>query len=614
MPEPETMSASSSRGRAPSTFETIVGYLIIFAVIALIGWIIFKPSPPRQIHILTINDTYRIGGLYEGTVGGPARVRALRKKLEEEHGGPILLLHGGDVISPSFIGRMYEGEQMIDVLNLMDGKEGTFDPYMFVVLGNHEFDEDGPVLEARLRESEFTWLGSNVIFKKATKDTPGVSASNLEIAHIETINHILTIGGMKIGIFGLTIESPRIDYVERFEVPLATATTLTRKLKAAGADVVIALTHLERATDRMILEKLCAQGLDLIIGGHEHSYMDIPVKCGTNGPERFVLKADADAATANFVTITLKSSKKVEIGYEKLTLDENGAKVDTDVQIRVNNWRREHEERYCLTEVYDAPQPPDCLDRLAGATNLKLEAEEIKIRSYETNLGDWIADRLLAGYPGQLVIDQSAMDVCETAPRVAFINSGSLRLNQDLNREAADKFPIKLRHFEELFQYDNKLVLLKISGAELLEVAKNAASDWEGNGRWLQVAGFGFRHDGKGNVSETSLLDADGKPSGPELATVKVICAVTSEYLVNPEIGDKKQDGYTMLNLDQVLNDLDPQTISGVNYPRKIKETIRAALEATKTDPIEEDDIEMGRTFCLDPKDKKKVCKRNDSD
>lgn len=581
-------------------------FLVYLAALVAISILVFRFIPKElegEVHLLTINDTYHINGLYEGTEGGPARVRALRQELEEKYGGPVLLLHGGDVISPSFIGRIYEGRQMIEVFNLLDGRDGEFDPYMFAVLGNHEFDEDASVLDARLAESQFVWLGANVMFKSTADGTPLVGGANLKPAQL------ISVGGLKVGIFGLVLASPNIDFIERFAEPLETARYWIRELKKEGADVVIGLTHQSLGADEALLQALCGQGLDLIVGGHEHTNREALVTCKETGRQHFVLKADADAVSARHITISLKAGR-VTVEQELRKLKDSAPAADPDVEALAQAWRHKHQKYYC-EEKLKLPAPnEDCLDVTdVGATSLRLEAEEIKIRSYETNLGNWVADRMLASYPRQFRIEESARAACDRAPRVAFVNSGSLRLNQDLNRDGTAAFPIKLRHFEELLQYDNSLVLIKIDGKTLQEVANNAASNWEGNGRWLQVAGFGFKHDGNGNVSDLNLLDADGKPMAIELGTVSTICAITSEFLVNPNFGD--QDGYSMLNLGQILNDLSVPEAVGAKWPRKLKAVIRAAFEATKAAPIERAHIKMGRTCRYDPADEQKTCKAN---
>ena len=120
-------------------------------------------APPTQkAIILAINDVYRIEGAANGTLGGLARVRTLRKQLEAD-GAPVLLLHAGDALSPNTMSKHFSGgEQMIDILNLMDGARDQVDPYMVMTFGNHEFDiKDAAMLDALVEQSEVTWLDTN---------------------------------------------------------------------------------------------------------------------------------------------------------------------------------------------------------------------------------------------------------------------------------------------------------------------------------------------------------------------------------------------------------------------------------------------------------------------
>ena len=109
---------------------------------------------PRTVTFLAINDIYRLEGVAENTSGGLTRVRTLRKAIERDAPNAILL-HAGDFLSPSLVSRMFKGAQMIDVLNNLDGDANAFDARMFVVFGNHEFDEstcnrpDAPLERAR---------------------------------------------------------------------------------------------------------------------------------------------------------------------------------------------------------------------------------------------------------------------------------------------------------------------------------------------------------------------------------------------------------------------------------------------------------------------------------
>ena len=80
------------------------------------------------------------------------------------------LLHAGDLLYPSLASRLYDGAQMIDALNVLDGAPEAFDERLFLTFGNHEFDKeklaDAPRLDARLEESAFTWLGSDIVWAR----------------------------------------------------------------------------------------------------------------------------------------------------------------------------------------------------------------------------------------------------------------------------------------------------------------------------------------------------------------------------------------------------------------------------------------------------------------
>jgi 2',3'-cyclic-nucleotide 2'-phosphodiesterase (5'-nucleotidase family) len=190
-----------------------------------------------------------------------------------------------------------------------------------------------------------------------------------------------------------------------------------------------------------------------------------------------------------------------------------------------------------------------CLaDQLALAKN-ELVAEELEIRRFETNLGDWIADRALEAY--------RPLDA-----DLAFLNAGSMRLNQDIPAGTW----ITRRYFEELFPYPGKLELLQIDGATLQAVLDHAVSSWTGSGHWLQVAGLAFRHDpAQGTAEDLTLLLPDGgsRPIRPD-DTLRV---VTGSYLVDTK-GD--QDGYRMLKPTQRV---DTPSLD-------LKKLVLAALEA----------------------------------
>lgn len=481
-----------------------------------------RPSAPSAAAggatatLLTVNDVYRVEGVDAGAHGGLARLRTLRQELEAEH-PDLLVLHAGDFLFPSLLSSAYRGAQMIDVLNLLDGEPAAFDPRLFVVFGNHEFDRaamsDAAMLDARVEESEFTWLGTNVEFAAGDDGRPLVAAENLlPTAMIEA-------GGATVGLFGITTDVKHPAYVASFGDRVEVARRAVRELRERGAELVVALTHQTVGEDRALLEALGDDRPDLVVGGHEHEKTEEEV---AGVP---ILKADAEARTASVVEVALPAGGgPPAIGHRFVALDA-GVAPDPEVAARVDEWLARHDREFCE----GVGEPPGCLGEELAPARVDLVAEELEIRRFETNFGNWIADQALAAFRAQ-------------GAEIAFLNAGSLRLNQDVPGGTW----IVRRHVEELFPYPGELELLAIDGATLQAVLDHAVSDWTGVGWWLQVAGVAFRHDpAAGTATDLTLLAPDGpRPIRPD----DRLLVVTGSYLVDPS-GD--QDGYRMLGPDQ---------------------------------------------------------------
>ncbi|MEM7480832.1 MAG: metallophosphoesterase [Acidobacteriota bacterium] len=494
--------------------------LALLVILALHGCASTAPDPAETaaepfFEILAINDVYRIEGVDDRQRGGMARLRTLRAQLEAENPN-LLFLHAGDFLAPSLASRVFQGEQMVDAMNRLDGDPQAFDERFFVTFGNHEFDlKDAATLDRRIAESQFRWLGTNLWIDEH-QGVPLLASEN----RIGTA--LIDIGGMRVGLFSLTDESAQPSYILDFYDRNDTALSASTKLRAAGAEVVIALTHLAADEDRQLYWDLGDNGPDLIIGGHDHHRMAIKVG------DRWILKADADARTAVHAKVFPQSDGPPRVESRFLALGPEQPEPDPDVETAVADWNRRVDEAYCQDRL---GMEPGCLDQVVGNTRVVLTAEELSIRRFETNLGNWIADRM---------IDHFRPAAPEGFPLVAFVNSGSLRLNQDLPANR----PILRRHIEELFAYPAEMRLLRIDGKTLKEVASRGVESWTGNGWWLQISGFAYVHEPENEkASHLTLLPPDG-PARP-IEDDETLYAVTVDYLVNDQIGD--QDGYVML-------------------------------------------------------------------
>jgi 5'-nucleotidase len=200
-------------------------------------------------------------------LGGFARRAALIKKIrqEEEH---VLLLDAGDIFQGTPYFNLFNGKPEIQLMSEMG--------YDASAIGNHDFDGGIDNLAVRAGEAAFPFLCANYDFS----DTP-LSGKTLPYK-------VFLKGKSKVGVFGLGIElSGLVDKRSygntRYSNPLLSAQKMSRLLlHDFKCDLVICLSHLGYKYDS---DKVCdefiathTEGIDLIIGGHTHTFLDEPVQ------------------------------------------------------------------------------------------------------------------------------------------------------------------------------------------------------------------------------------------------------------------------------------------------------------------------------------------------
>ena len=164
----------------------------------------------RRLTFITVNNVYQLDGVAGGIKGGLNRLRTLRTWIERDAPNAILL-HAGDFLAPSLTSKVFKGEHMIDVLNHMDGDGAAFDKRMFVVFGNHEFDDsrcdtENAVLNKRVADSQFTWLNANLDFSGCS----GMKslASESKVVRDGVVSNV---NGIKLGLFGIGLTPGKMD-------------------------------------------------------------------------------------------------------------------------------------------------------------------------------------------------------------------------------------------------------------------------------------------------------------------------------------------------------------------------------------------------------------------
>ncbi len=199
-------------------------------------------------------------------LGGMARRAALINQIrqQEEH---VLLLDAGDIFQGTPYFNYYGGELEFKLMSEMKYDAST--------LGNHDFDNGLEGLKDKLPFATFPFLIANYDF------------SNTILKDQFQPYRIITRGPLKIGVFGLGIELrdlllERMYGSTRYINPIEVAREMVQELKQKKCDFIICLSHLgyKYSTDKVsdcVLAKEVA-GIDLIIGGHTHTFLDEPVK------------------------------------------------------------------------------------------------------------------------------------------------------------------------------------------------------------------------------------------------------------------------------------------------------------------------------------------------
>jgi 5'-nucleotidase len=434
-----------------------------------------RQQPPRactvRVTLLQVNDVYRFTPADRGARGGLARVSTLRKQIIKESPNAIFLL-AGDTISPSVESITYKGAQMIDAWN-----QAGLD---YSVFGNHEFDYGDEELLKRMKESKFKWLGANVVNATSGKtfgDTPPFDVRSL--------------GGVKVGLLGLTLPETKTTSkpgpTTEFRDPCETARAVIPQMRAAGAQAVVALTHLSLAQDKALAR--CAPGIDVIIGGHEHTLL----QSSSAGVPIFKMTADARELGRIDLNIDPSTGKVESIDWEVIPVD---ATVQDDPAF--------------APVVAKYAKLTTELSASVGRTNVPLDARSATSRSEETNVADFIGDAFRRA---------SGADV-------ALINGGSIRADDVL--PAGD---LTVRDVLSILPFGNELAVIEVSGDVLLQALEHGVSltgPGAEPGRFAQVSGLRYSFDAsKLAGARVSDVTVGGKPLDPK----KTYTLVTTSFV-----------------------------------------------------------------------------------
>lgn len=239
----------------------------------LINGISAKKSSDKHITILHTNDVHSHLEAFPASHskfpnrGGASKRKFYFDQVRNENTN-TLILDAGDSFQGTPYFNFYGGELEFKTMSKLG--------YHATTIGNHEFDNGVDNIAAQLEHANFDLISSNY-------DVENTLLDGLVKPH-----QIYEVDEVKIGVFGLGIELNGLvskDLYKETEYldPIEIAQDQVRLLRnEENCDLVICLSHLgysyesDKIDDLKLAKKTA--GIDLIIGGHTHTFLDEPTQ------------------------------------------------------------------------------------------------------------------------------------------------------------------------------------------------------------------------------------------------------------------------------------------------------------------------------------------------
>jgi 5'-nucleotidase/UDP-sugar diphosphatase len=436
-------------------------------------------TAPRVTFVLT-NDIYKMSE--EKGRGGLPRLAAV-VRAERARNPNTIFAHAGDTMSPSLMSGFDQGAHMIDTFSAM-----TLDAF---APGNHEFDFGKDNFLKRMGEAKFPVYAAN-LRQADGSPVPGIKD-----------NAIFEMAGVKIGVFGLTLQmTPSLSSPGdlKFEPEFETARAQNRALKQAGAEFVVAVVHSDRATDIRMFD---ARVADIILTGHDHD-----LRVVYDGKTAMVESGeDAQYVTVVEVALDVKVAdgrRTIAWWPEFRIVDTATVTPDPEILAKVKGYEGE------LSRELDVP---------VATLAVAFDSRSATVRSQEAAVGNLIADAIRSA----------------TLSDIAIVNGGGIRGN----RQYPSGHSLTRRDILSELPFGNRTAVTQITGAAVKAALENGVSQLENRGgRFPQVSGISFDIDPKQPVGQRIGAVMVG---GTPIDDARTYTVATNDFML------RGGDGYTSL-------------------------------------------------------------------
>ena len=432
-----------------------------------------------------------------------AAIAALKKSIEDT-GRDVLLVDAGDHIQGTAYGSMDDGATIIELMN-----EAGYD---LATPGNHEFDYGMARAKAVLQEADFPYVSCNwVDLRTGFNVLPSVK--------------FFFVGGRKIAFVGVTtpetftkstpayfMNDAQTKYIydilggEDGQKLYDAVQKAIDKAEFWGADTIIGLGHLgvDPSSSPWTSEEVITHthGFTAFIDGHSHTVM----------ANKQVTDASGKAVTLTQTGSYFKNIGKMTVGADgtiTTELIDTYEGLDAAVAATASNW---------ISAVDDMLGEEIAVGDTKFYINDPATGKR-RIRSGETNLGDFVADGIYTYFN----------EIEELHCDVAIMNGGGIRTDVEAG-------PWSFKTCKTVSPFGNVACLMSVTGQQIQDAlefgARFAGSEGKENGGFLQVAGARYTiHPMIPNTVQTNDKNVwTGSAATPRVSNVEIYDKTTGTY------------------------------------------------------------------------------------
>ena len=432
-----------------------------------------------------------------------AAIAALKQSYQNA-GKKVLLVDAGDHVQGTAYGSMDQGASIIELMNAAG--------YDAATPGNHEFDYGMDRAKELMRDADFPYLSCNWVDLR----------TNLRV--LPEIK-VFVRGGVRIAFVGITtpetftkstpayfMNKAQTKYIydilggEDGQKLYSAVQKAVDKAKCL-ADVVIGLGHLgvDPSSSPWTSEEVIAHttGFDAFIDGHSHTVMENKQVADASG--RLVTLTQTGSYFANVGEMTIAPDGTISTRLVS-TYDQEDVAVAAEQAAWVSSVDEMLGEKIAVADTKFYITDP--------ATGKR------RIRSGETNLGDFVADGIYTYFNE---VEQLHCDI-------AIMNGGGIRSDED-----AGYWTFKT--CKQISPFGNVACLMSVTGKQIQDAlefaARFAGAEGKENGGFLQVAGATYEiHTDIPNTVQTDDKNVwIGSATGiPRVQNVKIYDRHTGTY------------------------------------------------------------------------------------